>query len=1284
MRERDGNLEKLLSDFERRAEQPDDTGYAALLALAGLYREDSKPDQAIAAYRRALTQKPKDPAALIALGHMLAGRGNQRQAKEQFERALPLVSDAAEREQLLRLLMTLSLDLKDYDAAKRHHEELVRRSHGSFHVRGLLGQELLARGVYDRAVKEFEELVRHAAGDYRALAPALRDLGRAQAELGDNAAALATLEKALAIAGGQTGIRREVLELIVGVYRSQDRLRELVQKLERQPARDFETLRLLGALYEEIGRIDKAVETYQRALALNRNDLGTRIKLVQLLQIRGELDQAISEYEALIRAAPHNPDFVFQLAEALIQRGERDRALAELKRLEARSHEEDVLVALVDFYERVGEKDRSLRVLQRLGQTHSTDPTHLVELGSRYWDRGEKKKALQTWERIRVVVGDRAAALHRLGEVYLEHDLVDDALKSLRQAIELRPGEPKYKKAYAQALERTATGAKSRGARLQQYEAARRIWEELLAGAKSDDPLAAEARRHIVTLWSLSGRPELRVAPLERRFGQTPPDIEAGKLLAELELRLGNVARAETTLRKLVELAPGDVASLLSLEQVLVRRRKLDEAIGVLKRLAAAEPRRAREFYQRMAKYAGELYRDDDAMKYAERAVELSPDDAEAHRKLGEMYRQRQDVERAIAAFRRALSKNDRLFPVYFELAELLLSKGENDEADRLLRRVIRASPDEELVARAARLSMQINLGRGSLESLEKELLPLALSNPGRPLYRRLLVEIYGALAFPLVQHAESGSPEEAERARQELGRLGERAVKPLLDALGDEQDAQQRVAIELLSHIQNKSAGPSLFAYATSEPASIGIGSEHSETELRARAMIAAGTLRDPELLPKLEELLTSHGRIRADESNPIHLAAAWSVAYLASERARGLLERLLEGDAPSVSALAALGLAKIGDRRAVDTLLERVGSEETSPLTRAAAARALAELGVERAGATIARLLEATHPLLRAVALESLALLHAASAPRAIAEGLVDTDAAVRNAALAAALTLATGQARGRVRAWRPPDHYVDVQRLLSTSDASAYSADERGKALVLLADELRAAASAAAQSSPGQAAVVARALLARGGRPAFGALSEGAEGMEAKLRLQVEQEAAQIGAAVVEPFVALASHPAADVRSMAVEFLASRSDPAAELAVGAALTDSNDAVQQAALAAVARFRVNRAAPAVAALLAPRNDWHVRMHAARTLGALDAVKSGAAPVRALARAARDDPYALVREQALRSLAALDPEAGRRTARELARRDPEPRVVAFARSLLDSEPESASPKAPE
>src|SRR4029077_15402590 len=133
-----------------------------------------------------------------------------------------------------------------------------------------------------------------------------------------------------------------------------------------------------------------------------------------------------------------------------------------------------------------------------------------------------------------------------------------------------------------------------------------------------------------------------------------------------------------------------------------------------------------------------------------------------------------------------------------------------------LFRRVVRGAPDEELVARAARLSMQINLGKGTLESLEQDLCPLAIGNPQKSIYRRLLVEIYGSLTFGLVQQVRHGTPQEAQSARTSLTRVGGRAVKPLLDALADPDTSQQRVAIDVLAYVENRNAALPLFAYAT------------------------------------------------------------------------------------------------------------------------------------------------------------------------------------------------------------------------------------------------------------------------------------------------------------------------------------------------------------------------------------------------------------------------------------------------------------------------------------
>src|SRR5262249_52073141 len=146
------------------------------------------------------------------------------------------------------------------------------------------------------------------------------------------------------------------------------------------------------------------------------------------------------------------------------------------------------------------------------------------------------------------------------------------------------------------------------------------------------------------------------------------------------------------------------------------------------------------------------LYRDDEALGYAQRAVQLAPNDAAAYLRLGDLYRARQDSERAIDAYGRAVALDPDAFATQLALAELQLGHGQLDAAGAGLRGVLRACPDDELVQRAARALLQLELRGGRLPEVEQTLLPLALGHPQRPVYRKALVELYAALARPLVQ----------------------------------------------------------------------------------------------------------------------------------------------------------------------------------------------------------------------------------------------------------------------------------------------------------------------------------------------------------------------------------------------------------------------------------------------------------------------------------------------------------------------------------------------------
>ncbi|WP_437488250.1 tetratricopeptide repeat protein [Sorangium sp. So ce1014] len=1301
-RERDGNLKKLVEEFERRAAQPGEGAWASKVVLAGIYKQDGRYDDAIKTYEAAIADRPTDPAAMMALAQLEADRGDKARARAHYEKALPLLKVTADVEQTRRTLLALCLDLSDFDAAKAQHDALVKNAQGSLFVKAELGRELSARGHHARAEAEFRELVKAATGDNRALAPALRDLGQALARQKKMDEALAVLRRALAIAGNAAGVRAEILLIMTDAFRAEGKLAELITLLEAEKGQDFQRLSTLGALYEETGDVDKAIAIYRRALALDGKHIDTRLRLVHLLQTAGELDTAIREYELLIKAAPNNADFVFELCETLIQRGDRPKALALLTQLEGRvADEPETLAAVADFYERVEEKDRALKVLQRLAGAAGGDPSHLVDLGDRYFQAGDKKKALETWARIKQVVPGRARAAATLGEVYLDHDMAAEALAALREAAQLEPANARYKKALAIALERTAS---SLGNAAPRYGEARELWEQLLAGAGNDKLLAREARAHIVSLWSLTHELPGRVGPLGARFNATPPDLEAGRLLAEVQRKLHRLPDAEATLRKLVQAAPGDEDSLLALERVLVLQQNLLGAIDVLGKLVEVNPKRAREFYQRMAQYAAELYRDDDAIRYAARAVELSPEDASGHQKLGDMYRRRQDFPRAIAEYRQALTKNDRLFPVYFDLAELLLTAGQADEADRLFRRVVRASNDEELVARAARMSMQVNLGRSSLEVLERELLPVAVGNPQKPLYRRLLVELYGAMTFPLMQKVRADDRATSAPARAELAKIGARAVKPLLDALADEKESQQKIAIEVLAYVENKSAGPALYNFAIGQ----------ADKGLRARAMIACGALRDPAMLLRYEQMLAPRDAAASVLPNDaVAVAATWGVARLAAgggrpaaAKAEALLARLLSSPAPEVRAIAAIGLGLTHDRKHAAALSAVARAPEAGSMPRAAAVRALGELGGGGEGpALFMSLADSSEPELRRAALITLARLGGGGASKgggpgeadvsaspgaaqAIAAGAFSSDEGLRAAAVSAAVAL-TRREYPRAREPLPvPDGALTVKDVLAGLDPDPPGPEDRAAALVALGPALQKAAVAAVATSPERALVVADAILSRGagvpgergaagGGAALGLapFTEARAELAPELKRQVEAAVEAVAAAVVSGFVALVRHPAIEVRTRAVELLATRPEPEAQAAVVDALGDPEESVRRAALAALGAVRHGPTIAAVSELLRTSPSWPLRVRAAEALGRLGAPAGGRSGQVAgtLGAAARSDAYALVREAAARALASADRAAAAPVLKQLAARDPEPRVRQAAAELMRS-----------
>ncbi|MBI2395730.1 MAG: tetratricopeptide repeat protein [Deltaproteobacteria bacterium] len=1243
----------------------DDDKWAALLAYAGILKSDKRDKEAMLAYEEAAKQKPDRATVWIAIARLKQDSGDLKGAVAVYEKALPLHKDKFEKEATLRSLMELHVDLKDYSAAKKVHNDLVAQNKDSMTVRAELARTYFKKNHFERAEEEYQEVAKAAAGDNRVYASALLDLGLAQLKLQKYEQAVATLEKGLGVAGAEAGAKTRLLNALAEAYRAQNKLEAFVEKLEKQNPGDVDRQELLGKLAAEFDS-EKAIKWLSKALGSAPTRTDARVLLIRLLKEQSRLDDAVKQYELLIQHAKGQPQFVFELCDLLIGRGERPKCLAKLKGMEAQAATDpDIQQRLALYYSQIGEDKLALALMEKLAGKNADDPSYIVDLGDYWYQRGQTAKAKEIWKRLTVVVKPKAKGFAALGETYLDHDLGEDALEAYKQARDLAPGDLQVQKGHATALERVHKYAEAQG-----------LWDAILKRNDVDKPTRREARTHLVLLWVAQKKLEPQVAPLTATFKGPPADLEAGRLLAEVQMHLRRLPDAEKTLRSIIDQAPGDVDARLVLERVLVQQGNVAGAIAVLEELVKADPKGARQYYGRLAQYSLQLYKDDEAIRWAAAAVELSPEDADGHKKLGEMYRSQQDFPKAIKEFKLAIQHNPKLWAVYFELAELLLAQGDEVSADALYRRVMRGSTDDELVASAIRFSAAINQKRGTLEVLETELLPIALGNPQKVVYRRLLVEVYANLTAPLVYKVKAGGPDAAE-AHTRLLKVGQRGVQPLIDALSDQDISQQRTAIEILAFVENRSAGAPLFAYATGT----------ADPSLRARAMVACGALRDPALLPKYEAyLFPKSGPMPKD---PIAVAAAFGVARIDDKKAVPLQKQLVETVEPvpiEMRIFGAIALGRTKDKAHVPTL--DTLSKNGLSYARAAALYALGEIGEPTSRAAIeASVQTTTDAVVRSMAVLSLARTSTpgkkgGAKPPAITEGqlgtltdgVLDPNERVRRASSIALAALAAGEFRAVPDPLPVPDGPLSAENAIAALIPKSYGPKDFSRALVLYEKAFASAVSTAMQTSKDRAIVALDTMLAPSpkGTAAFGPFTQGEAASEKvpPSGTSAGDSAAKIADAA-EPFVAgLVHHPDVNVQTRAIRWLGRRETKVARDALVDALDVETLDVQRLAIEELSTRGDAGAVAPLARILATHKQWSLRADAARALGAIGKRDGKAAVVAPLEKAATSDGYAFVREAALRAIATAARPGAKATLESAAKTDPEPRVREVAAAL--------------
>jgi tetratricopeptide (TPR) repeat protein/HEAT repeat protein len=1259
------SLGELERELEARAGKSHE--FADLELYGHLARERGDHAAAATRYRAALAAKPDDPRGAVALADELHATKQDAEAKQLYEGAVAKL-DPKLRRAVYRKLADIALDGSDVDAAKRAFEKLIALDPNDVDVRRELAEALAAKKRAPEALAAYREIAPRLASRPEKAAEAWRRIGELSEEAGDDVAALEAYRKGFAMLPRTNYLRRDLIDKIIALYGKKDDLRSLITIEEKTPpsARGFAEWETLARLYDQVGDAVGAIAAYKKALAADRHALDARKRLIAILERAGRDAEAIEEYQRLCAEAPGDSRYQLELAERYARGGAagRKKAVDLLNRLSSRfPRDPSVHGALAELYTRWGDSERAQREHETLARLEPDDETHLVDLGEIYWQRGKRKQALDTWQKLESHAKDRATGMARLAEVLGDHEMAGNAVELYEKALKLSPKDLALKRGLANALER-----------VHRVGEAEQRWVEIYDQAR--DPkarsLRLEARARLIALAHKEGRLSPKLRDYVRLWEGPPPDDDWGLVVADAYLKLGRTESAAETLGTIARRATtvdGKVEAEIGLAQVYKSKRKLKEAIAALERAAELAPSRAKELYSQIAELSLSLYRDEEALAYANKAVALAPGDAQAEVRLAEIHERQEDDAGAIDAYKKALALDPRLYKVDFALARLYLRRGQPTEAARLYRDVVQHAPEEELVLDAARRAIDLEEYLGTLGDLQRTLTPLAYLHGSKPVYRRLLIELYDRYGTPLAALARRGDAE----AQKELHRLGEHGLKPLTEALVDGEPSEQRVAAGLLGELGNPSAAPSLLRLAT-RTADASLGLQAPDVDLRVEAAFAAARLADPGSFAELQKLT-------GEREKQLRIAGLDGLGRMKDKRATALLAKGLSDGSSDVQAMSCIGLARSGaDAHALASLRALASDASRPDYVRAAAAIALGANGdAASVEALSAMLRQGSDDPQRAAAWALGAIGDRRAEPVLLRAVFVQRDE-VRRVAVEALDHLANNGPAARASfegrrdgtlgpatEWGPIlDVAALVRRMARPTGARAANLPFAGES----GQFATAAAAALDDALSRHRDLQLRALADLDGRTrgiTLGPLAPREPASDADRRAW-DRVLDEIAAKIEPTLVVLTRTGDPLVSSRAVALLGHLPTPGAAAARLAALDEKSIGVRLAALSALA---VSDEAPRAAQLLSA-SDWRERCAAADATGRLAPAASLAALGHLL-----DDPNGFVREHAARALGHAGAPAVPLLAAHL--RDEAPDV---RRAIADSLVASASPAA--
>jgi tetratricopeptide (TPR) repeat protein len=373
----------------------------------------------------------------------------------------------------------------------------------------------------------------------------------------------------------------------------------------------------------------------------------------------------------------------------------------------------DVLAELLEVYQKGNDKEGVSSVLKRQVDINPENIEARIKLADYFEKKGKLKEAAEQYEVIQKYVADEQALeiYTRLGYLYTEMGMIDDALRAYKKAVELDKKDASIYYNISYLYEKAGEKEKA---------------DEYLAKAveiKTDD---VKGRMKLAE--GLVGKDIDKAEEYVQQVLQNKPkSMEALLLLAAIKDKRGEKKELREVYKKILSLDSGNETVLYNLAALEYDLGNIDESLLYFKKYSALHPE-DREVHGILFDIYKEQGKQELAYEQAKVLVDLNPKDIGPYRYIFEYLSGKSKYDEIIKTVKKGLNEN----PAETELMEFLvtayLKTGKEDLAINQMEKIVKERPkDIPLLLRLAKFRES----RGDLKEALKAYKTIIEISPG-------------------------------------------------------------------------------------------------------------------------------------------------------------------------------------------------------------------------------------------------------------------------------------------------------------------------------------------------------------------------------------------------------------------------------------------------------------------------------------------------------------------------------------------------------------------------